>query len=51
MRWWPEQNLQELVQKEAPGGAIDVEMPVANVDALANPSALDQFRDLEELRS
>jgi acetoacetyl-CoA synthetase len=25
--------------------------PVANVDALANPGALDLFRDLEELRS
>jgi len=25
--------------------------PVANVDALANPGALDQFRDLPELRS
>ena len=25
--------------------------PVANVDALANPRALEHFRDLEELRS
>jgi acetoacetyl-CoA synthetase len=25
--------------------------PVANVDALANPAALDLFRDLEELRT
>lgn len=36
MRWWPEQNLQEQVQNEGPGGALDVEMPVANIDAFVS---------------
>ena len=49
MRWWPEQNLQELVQKEGPGGSLDVEMPVANVDAFV--SYLIGFGDAVEVVS
>lgn len=36
MRWWPAQNLPELAGREAPGGGVDVELPVANLDALVS---------------
>jgi proteasome accessory factor B len=36
MRWWPEQNLPQAEKKEGPEGALDVEVPVANVDALVS---------------
>ena len=34
MRWWPEQNLPRAELKEGADGALDVEIPVANLDAL-----------------
>ncbi|MFN2389183.1 MAG: helix-turn-helix transcriptional regulator [Actinomycetota bacterium] len=34
MRWWPEQNLPDAPRREASGGAVEVELPVANLDAL-----------------
>ena len=36
MRWWPEQNMPSNPSTEAPGGALDVEMVVGNVDALVS---------------
>nr|MBA3350424.1 WYL domain-containing protein [Actinomycetota bacterium] len=36
MRWWIEQNMPELPASEGSGGALDVEVPVANVDALVS---------------
>lgn len=36
MRWWPEQNMPEAKTREAPAGALDVEVPVGNVDALVS---------------
>ncbi|MEA2516680.1 MAG: proteasome accessory factor [Actinomycetota bacterium] len=36
LRWWPEQNLPGARTSEGPGGSFDVEMPVANLDALAS---------------
>jgi proteasome accessory factor B len=36
MRWWAERNLAEGHKTEASGGALDVEMPVSNVDALVS---------------
>lgn len=36
MRWWVEQNLPALDSKEAPAGALDVTLVVANVDALVS---------------
>ena len=34
VRWWAEQNHPEAPQRELPGGAVDVELQVSNVDAL-----------------
>ncbi len=34
VRWWAEHNLRAASFREAPGGRLDVELPVANVDAL-----------------
>ena len=34
MRWWAEQNLHGSAQREAPGGGLDVDLPVSNLDAL-----------------
>jgi proteasome accessory factor B len=36
LRWWADQNLPDAHRREAPGGALDVEMPVSNVDALVS---------------
>lgn len=36
MRWWPEQNMSSFPQREAPGGALEVEIPMGNVDALVS---------------
>lgn len=36
MRWWAERNLTEGTRTERPGGALDVEMPVSNIDALVS---------------
>ena len=36
MRWWAEQNLQGRPRRDAPGGALEVELPVANLDALVS---------------
>lgn len=33
LRWWVEQNMARHPQKETGGGAVDVELPVSNVDA------------------
>lgn len=34
MRWWAEQNMRGLPTSEGPNGSLDVEVPVANLDAL-----------------
>jgi proteasome accessory factor B len=34
MRWWAEQNMSELERAEGPDGALDIVMPVANIEAL-----------------
>jgi predicted DNA-binding transcriptional regulator YafY len=34
MRWWAQQNMSHLDLTDAEGGAIDIELPVANDDAL-----------------
>ena len=36
LRWWAEQNLTGTTAREGPGGALDVEMPATNYDALAS---------------
>jgi proteasome accessory factor B len=36
LRWWADQNLPTARTREAPEGALDVEMPVSNVDALVS---------------
>ena len=36
MRWWIEQNMPDLDSREAPDGALDVTLTVANVDALVS---------------
>ena len=36
MRWWAEQNLENTSFREAPQGALDVDLPVANMDALVS---------------
>lgn len=36
MRWWAEQSLDTLPAREAPDGALDVEVPVSNPDALVS---------------
>ena len=36
MRWWPEQNMPDAPRTEGPDGALDVDIPVANVDALVS---------------
>jgi proteasome accessory factor B len=36
LRWWADQNLPEAHRREAPRGALDVEMPVSNIDALVS---------------
>lgn len=35
LRWWPEQNLTGARVEEGPKGSVEVEMPVASLDALA----------------
>ncbi len=32
--WWPQQNMPDLVATEQPDGAVEIQMPVANLDAL-----------------
>ena len=34
VRWWAEQNHPDAPRREVPGGAVDVELQVSNVDAL-----------------
>jgi predicted DNA-binding transcriptional regulator YafY len=34
VRWWAEQNHSDAPRRELPGGAVDVELQVSNVDAL-----------------
>lgn len=34
LRWWPEQNMPEAPVREGPDGSLEVEMPIARVDAL-----------------
>lgn len=34
--WWPAQNMPAAAQRPGPGGAVDVEVPVANLDALVS---------------
>ena len=34
VRWWAEQNHPDAPRRELPGGAVDVELQVSNVDAL-----------------
>ncbi len=34
MRWWPEQNMPEATKNDGPDGSLDVEIPVANIEAL-----------------
>ncbi|HEX2294777.1 MAG TPA: WYL domain-containing protein [Actinomycetota bacterium] len=34
VRWWAEQNHPDAPRRERPGGAVDVELQVSNVDAL-----------------
>lgn len=36
LAWWPEQNMPSAPITPAPGGAADIEIPVANVDALVS---------------
>ena len=36
MRWWPEQNMSSSPQREAGGGALEVEVPMGNADALVS---------------
>ena len=36
MRWWAEQNMPDAESSEGPAGALDVKMPVANIDALVS---------------
>ncbi|MGH2693872.1 MAG: helix-turn-helix transcriptional regulator [Actinomycetota bacterium] len=34
IRWWAEQNMDRLPSREAPAGALELDLPVANDDAL-----------------
>lgn len=36
IRWWAEQNLHNAPRREAPGGALDVELQASNLDALVS---------------
>ena len=36
VRWWAEQNHPDAPRRERPGGAVDVELQVSNVDALVS---------------
>jgi predicted DNA-binding transcriptional regulator YafY len=36
VRWWAEQNHPDAPRRERPGGALDVELQVSNVDALVS---------------
>jgi predicted DNA-binding transcriptional regulator YafY len=36
MRWWPEQNLPDAPRRDVGDGSTDVDVPVANFDALAS---------------
>lgn len=36
LRWWVEQNLPDAAFSEGPSGAVDVSIPVANLDALVS---------------
>jgi predicted DNA-binding transcriptional regulator YafY len=36
MAWWPRQNMTHLRSEEQPDGSFEVEMPVANLDALVS---------------
>lgn len=49
MRWWAEQNMRGFPRAEAPNGALDVELEVANLDALISWAL--QFGDTVEIVS
>jgi proteasome accessory factor B len=49
MRWWAEQNLGSLQTTEAPDEALDVQLPVSNIDALV--SWVIGFGDTVEIRA
>jgi proteasome accessory factor B len=49
MRWWAEQNMAAFESKRVPGGALDVFLMVANVEALV--SWILQFGDAAEIIS
>ncbi len=36
MRWWPEQNMPTARRDDAPEGGAEIEVPVANIDALVS---------------
>lgn len=36
MAWWPRQNMAQLQAEERPDGSLEVEMPVANLNALVS---------------
>ena len=36
MRWWPQQNIPDVDMREAPNGALDVELPASNFDAVVS---------------
>ncbi|CAN5747708.1 YafY family protein [soil metagenome] len=36
LAWWPEQNMPNAIRRPGPGGAVDVEVPVSNLDALVS---------------
>jgi proteasome accessory factor B len=36
MRWWAEQNLGDVARRDVSGGGLDVDLPVANLDALVS---------------
>jgi predicted DNA-binding transcriptional regulator YafY len=36
MRWWAEHNMPDSAAREAPAGALDVDMPASNLDALVS---------------
>lgn len=49
IRWWAEQNMPEASAREGPDGALDVELPVANLDALVSWAI--GFGEAVEIRS
>ena len=36
LAWWPQQNMAQLSTQQLPDGSLEVEMPVANLDALVS---------------